>query len=126
MKRALTGLNPRKACGCDGILSLPLKDHAEDLAPVLTHHVNISYVHGTVPVAWKTSNVCLITKTSNSSTPIDWRPLSLMSCFGKIQERFIIHKPFPTVMSECKNQYAYLPRFYTKTALVKAIQQHSK
>ncbi|KAJ8381215.1 hypothetical protein SKAU_G00019930 [Synaphobranchus kaupii] len=56
MKQALTRLCPRKACGPDGIPAWLLKEHAEDLAPVLTHIVNISYLRGSVPTTWKTSN----------------------------------------------------------------------
>ncbi|KAJ8372885.1 hypothetical protein AAFF_G00275890 [Aldrovandia affinis] len=77
MKQALSRLSPRKVCGPDGITAWLLKEHAEDLAPVLNHIVNTSYWHGTVSAAWKSANVCPIPKVSNPSTPSDWRPISL-------------------------------------------------
>lgn len=43
------------------------KDHAEDLAPVLTHIVYISHLQGTL----------------NSSTPSEWRPITLTSGLGE-------------------------------------------
>ncbi|KAJ8353276.1 hypothetical protein SKAU_G00208430 [Synaphobranchus kaupii] len=117
MKQALTRLCPRKAFGPDGIPAWLLKEHAEDLAPVLTHIVNISYLRGSIPTTWKTSNVCPVPKGSNPSAPSDWRPISLTSCLGEILETFIMKKLMPT---ECKNQYAYLPKSSTTTALVRA------
>lgn len=120
MKQALTRLCPRKSCGPDGIPAWLLKEHAEDLAPILTHIVNYSYMCGRVPTTWKTSNVRPIPKGSNPSAPSDWRPISLTSCLGKVQESFIMKKLMPTVLSNCKNQYAYLPKASTTTALVRA------
>ncbi|KAK7922180.1 hypothetical protein WMY93_009082 [Mugilogobius chulae] len=120
-KQALKRLNPQKACGPDGIPPWLLKDNAEDLAPVITHIVNASYKAGEVPAAWKASNVVPIPKAQNSSAIKDWRPVSITSCMGKIQEKFITKKLMPTVLSNCKNQHAYLPKASTTTALVKAV-----
>jgi hypothetical protein len=88
IKQALIRLSPRKACGPDGIPAWLLKDHA----PVITHIVNTSYRQGTVPASWKTANVCPIPKVSNPRTTTDWRPISITSCLGKIQESFIMKK----------------------------------
>lgn len=99
-----------------------LKDNAEDLAPVITHIVNASYAKGIVPTVWKASNVISIPKTQASSAMKDWRPVSLTSCLEKIQEKCIVRKIMPTVLSQSRNQqHAYLHKTSTTTALVKAV-----
>ena len=120
MRQALTRLCPRKSCGPDGIPAWLLKDLSDDLAPVLTHVANHSWWSGRVPTIWKTSNVRPIPKSANPSAPSDLRPISLTSCIGKVTERFVVKKLMPTVLARCKNQYAYLPKSSTTTALVKA------
>ena len=121
MKLALTRLDPRKARGPDGIPTWLLKEQAEDLAPVITHLANCSYQQGRVPDIWKESNVCPIPKGQDPGSISDWRPISLTSCVGKTVERFVLKKLMPTVLDVCKNQYAYLPKHSTTTALVRAM-----
>lgn len=121
MKLALTRLDPQKASGPDGIPTWVLKEHAEDLAPVITHLANCSYQQGCVPDVWKESNVCPVPKGQDPGSISDWRPISLTSCVGKTIERFILKKLMPTVLAVCKNQYAYLPKHSTTTALVRAM-----
>ena len=121
MKLALKRLDPRKASGPDGIPTWLLKEQAEDLAPVITHLANCSYQQGCVPDLWKESNVCPIPKGQDPGSISDWRPISLTSCVGKIIERFVLGKLMPTVLDVCKNQYAYLPKHSTTTALVRAM-----
>lgn len=120
MKQSLLRLNPRKASGPDGIPPWLLKQCADDLAPVVTHLVNYSYQLGVVPIEWKAANICPVPKVSNPSQTGDWRPISLTSCLGKVQEKFVLKKLMPTALGECKNQHAYLPGHSTTTALVKA------
>ena len=48
------------------------------------------------------------------------KPTYNESCLGKILENFINKNLMPTVLSECTNQHAYLPKSSTTTALVKA------
>lgn len=55
-----------------------------------------------------------------AQTPVHSLSVSLTSCGEKIQEMFIIKKFMPTILSVCKNQYAYLPLHSTASALVRA------
>ena len=104
----------------DGIPTWLLKELAEDLAPVITHLANCSYQQGCVPDVWKESNVCPIPKGQDPGSISDWHPISLTSSVGKTIERFVLKKLMPTVLDVCKNQYAYLPKHSTTTALVRA------
>lgn len=99
-----------------------LKEFSEVLAPVVTHLVNTSYQLGSVPTEWKTANICPIPKVSSPGQKNDWRPISLTSCLGKVQERLIAKKLIPVDLEECNNkkQHAYLPKHSTTNALVRA------
>ena len=51
--------------------------------------VNLSLAEG-LPDAWKTASITMITKKENkSSSPSDYRPISLTSCVGKLVERIV-------------------------------------
>ncbi len=74
---------------------------------------------GILPTAWKEANICPVPKVARPNEKSDWRPISLTYCIGKIQERFVLKELMPTVLKECSNQYAYLPKHSTTNALVK-------
>lgn len=51
---------------------------------------NSSYFHGVVPQFWKTAIVCPIPKPGkNPKSVLGYRPISLLSCVGKVMERVI-------------------------------------
>ncbi len=56
------------------------------------------------------ANICPVPKVAQPNKKSDWRPISLTSCIGKIQERFVLKELMPTVLKEYNNQYAYLPK----------------
>lgn len=91
------------------------------LAQVIAHLINTSYQVGILPTAWKEANTCPVPKVAQPNEKSDWKLISLTSCIGKIQERFVLKKLVSTVLKECNNQYAYLPKHSTTNALVKNI-----
>lgn len=60
-------------------------------------------------------------KVLNPGSVNEWRSISLTSCFGKIQERFIMMRLIPSALNQSKNLYAYLPLDSMTAALVRAI-----
>ncbi|CAH1266626.1 Hypp3447 [Branchiostoma lanceolatum] len=122
LKVILKHLQHRKACGPDTIPNWILSLYCEDLAPVTGYLMNLSYNVGTMPSSWKMANVCPIPKTSVPTNKKDWRPISLISSLGKVQERLILNKFLPVMTPWIKDQYAYMPKCPTTLALVKAYQ----
>ena len=66
--------------------------------------VNLSIVEG-LPDAWKSASITMIPKKENkSSSPADYRPISLTSCVGKLAERIIKNRLY--LFLESKNLIA--------------------
>jgi hypothetical protein len=71
----------------------------------LSNLFNKSFDLAKVPKIWKKSNICPIHKKEDRSIVSNYRPITLLSCIGKIQERIIyIHL------------YKYLKENYLLTA----------
>ncbi|KAI8499835.1 hypothetical protein Bbelb_221520 [Branchiostoma belcheri] len=122
VKQVLKHQQHGKACGPDNIPNWVLSLYCEDLAPVISHMKNFSYNTGTMPSCWKVANICPIPKTSVPTSKKDWRPISLISSLGKVQERLVLNKFLPFMSPWIKDQYAYMPKCSTTLALVKAYQ----
>jgi len=120
VKTLLKNLNPRQACGPDGVPNWVLSQFCEDLSPVICHLMNTSYNTGIMPSAWKTANICPVPKTTHPTCKKDWRPISLISTLGKVQERLVLNKLFPIMKPWIKDQFAYMPKSSTTAALLKA------
>ncbi len=88
---AIKLIDPTKACGPDLVSPRLLREAAQELSTPLaiffTRLIHSSYY----PDAWKFANVVPIYKKSDPSNPQNYRPISLLSCVGKLMER-CIHK----------------------------------
>ena len=75
--------------GEDNIHNLFLKNLPIRALEKLLELVNLSLAEG-LPDAWKTASITMIPKKENkSSSPSDYRPISLTSCVGKLVERIV-------------------------------------
>ena len=75
--KQLSLLKTNKASGPDAIPSWFLKEHAAEIAPILTNIFQDSIESGTVPSRWKSANVCGVFKKGKKSDPSNYRPISL-------------------------------------------------
>ncbi|CAH1233292.1 Hypp671 [Branchiostoma lanceolatum] len=115
-------LNPRQASSPDHLPNWVLSLYCEDLGPVICHLMNASYNTGIMPSVWKTANVCPVPKTTHPTCKKDWRPISLISTLGKVQERLVLNRLLPLMKPWIKDQFAYMPKSSTTAALLKAYQ----
>jgi hypothetical protein len=69
-----------------------LKETAEVLALPLSDLFNKSMELGTFPDMWKRANVTPIHKKSDKQSKENYRPISLISCLGKIMERIVFNE----------------------------------
>jgi hypothetical protein len=58
----------------------------------LQHIINRSLVTGFVPHQFKIAKVIPLFKSCDKSSPDNYRPISLLSCFSKILEKVVGHR----------------------------------
>ena len=86
----LLNLSSDSASGPDAISSRMLKSTASSIAYPLSHIFNLSLQSGILPSDWKHSHIVPIPKTkSPSSSPSDYRPISLLPIISKVLERHV-------------------------------------
>ena len=85
----LTKLDTRKSTGPDDLSALFLQRVAECIVVPLTLIYNKSLKTGTVPSAWKKSNVTPVHKGGDTDDPGNYRPISVVPIVAKILEKII-------------------------------------
>ena len=88
----LQTLNIKKATGPDDILACFLRSVAEELAEPLTFIFNMSIRSGSIPRAWKQSNVSPIHKGGSCDDPGNFRPISVVPIIAKVLEKLIANQ----------------------------------
>jgi hypothetical protein len=89
ISKILRSLDTGKANGPDGISNKMLKETEPAIASPLSDLINKSFEMAKVPKVWKGANVCPIFKKQDKATVSNYRPISLLSCVGKVQERVV-------------------------------------
>ena len=82
-------LDVSKASGPDQISVRMLKGTVQSISPILAGLFNKMIQHGKIPSVWKTSNIVPIPKGSNSTSPSNYRPISLLSVVSKVLDKII-------------------------------------
>ncbi len=78
--------------------------------------------HEKIPLVWKISNIVPIPKGSNSTSPSNYRPISLLSVVSKVLEKIIYNRVAKNLESLCpppSNQWGFLPQRSTTSAFIK-------
>ena len=122
----LATLNTTTANSPDGISARMLKSVAASITLSLTKLFNMSLMTGCIPTQWKKSMVVPIPKNSNTSSPTNYRPISLLPIVSKLLERHVYsvilshletHYPLSSV------QWGFLEGCLTVTALLHCINE---
>jgi hypothetical protein len=87
--KILKGLDVGKAMGPDGISNRLIKETSTAISEPLSTLFNKSFMMGKVPKIWKEANLSPIFKKNDKSLVSNYRPISLLSCIGKVQERIV-------------------------------------
>jgi hypothetical protein len=89
MVEVIKSLKTDSSPGEDGVHNRFLKNLSSKGLDLLLKMINLSLVVG-LPKSWKSAVVTMIPKKeSNSNNPTEYRPISLLSCIGKLAERII-------------------------------------
>ena len=68
-----------------------LKISAADIAPSLTILFNHFFAEGKLPCEWKIACISPIPKGKDPKSPLDYRPISLLSVVSKMLERHVLN-----------------------------------
>jgi hypothetical protein len=94
-----------------------LKMSPEKIEKPLRIICNKSLAQGKYPYAWKIAHVIAIFKTRDSSLPSNYRPISLISCVGKVMEKVVSRHVYNHLHSN-KLIYEYQSGFLPKHSTV--------
>ena len=120
----LLSLDVTKALGPDNISPYLLKISAHVLAPSLTRLVKLSLTTMIVPSLWKLANVCPVYKKGNRSDINNHRPISLISCVGKLVKRILFKNIFNYLKSNellSIYQSGFIPKDSTELQLINLV-----
>jgi hypothetical protein len=122
--KALDGLDPRKACGPNGIPGKLLNMTANIIAPSLCHIYNLSLSQGVVPACWKLANVTPVFKKDDPTLASNYRPISLLSIISKTFERCVYNHCYPHLSPRFYHlQHGFLRGKSTVTQLLHVYQE---
>ena len=85
--------------------------------------MNRSFDEGIFPDIWKIANVIPIFKKGDKSQPCNYRPVALLRCIGKLQER-IVFKNIYNFQIENNLLYKYQSGFFPHHSTVFSVNRH--
>lgn len=89
----IQSLKVKKAAGPDGVPNKLIRNLPNLAIKLLTKMLNSCLMIGHFPEAWKVSKVLAFPKPGKATNdPNNYRPISLLSCVGKILERLILNE----------------------------------
>jgi len=88
----LKQLQPKHSLDPSNIPMFLLKKLGHQICMPLKHIVNLSLQSGEIPLSMKTAKVIPLLKSGDPSDVNNYRPISLLSSFGKILEKIVANK----------------------------------
>ena len=108
VKKVFSHVNPRKACGPDGVGGKVLKECSYQLCHIFTRLFQFLLNNHFVPRSWRTSTIIPVAKKSNAKEMNDYRPVALTSVICKCMERIVCDKLTTSVADRLDPlQFAY-------------------
>ena len=118
-------LNKRKS-GPDGISNRILSLSIEHIKKPLTHLINLSMTTGVFPEQLKIAQVVPLFKKGDTFLCTNYRPISLLSCFHKLFEKFMkvrLQSFLDKNNILYEHQYGFRKTYSTNLALIEAVDE---
>jgi hypothetical protein len=90
VSKLISNLNGKRSAGPDGISNYLIKRLSTTFVGRLTRVLRACLHLQYFPTPWKSAKIIPIFKKGESSDPANYRPISLVNCFGKILERLVL------------------------------------
>ena len=131
IKKCINKLKNCKSPGCDNILNEYLKSTKEIFLPVYESLFNKIFDSGILPTSWLEGSITPIYKNKgNSSDPANYRPITILSCLGKVNNRltdFIdTHKLLNENQAGFRKEYSTSDHFFVLSSLIEIIKSKKK
>ena len=116
----ISKLKPKNNPGSQFLSTKLLKFCKMEIAPLLTHVINLSLEQGIFPLELKVAKVIPIYKCEDSHIFGNYKPISLLPCLSKVFEKCVAHQ----IMGYLNNnglfydyQFGFRPKHSTETCL---------
>ena len=118
--------NDNKSAGQDNIGNYIIKRVGNEIVKPLTSIFNLSLSTGIVPDKTKIAKVIPVYKKADADVFSNYRPVSLLSCFSKILERFVFNRCIDYI--NAKNilndkQFGFRPKHSTNMAIAQLVDK---
>src|SRR5271156_6923652 len=117
----INSLDVKKSCGPDNISVQLVRDNCCVLLQPLLYIFNLSLEQGVVPDLMKLAKVTPLFKKGDHGVTSNYRPISLLSVFGKLLEK-LVHKRVYNFLNKCNVlydlQFGFRKQHSTTLALV--------
>ena len=126
IEHLIGNLDPNKAVGSDGISHKLLKQIKFTISSPLFKLFNKSLQVGIYPNSWKVALVLPLFKKGERNSPCNYRPISLLSCLGKLMERCVYKHLYNYLTSNnliYSNQSGFLTGHSTVYQLIEMYHQ---
>ena len=128
LKREILKLNRKKAAGPDEIPPKIIKETVNQIVEPLTVIFNDSFNKSVYPEHFKIAKVIPLHKKAEKTELSNYRPISLLSCFGKLLEK-LMHKRLYSFLTKhnllYKYQFGFQQNLSTSFALLK-LRRHKR
>ena len=123
LEECIKSLETNKAAGDDEVINTFLKNLPEHKLTELLSLINKSWRNSELPINWKNALIIPISKPGKDlSDPTSYRPISLLSCVGKVAEKMVNTRLTWFLEKEQKyseTQFGFRPGRTTEDLLVK-------
>ena len=90
--KTISELSNSAAFGLDNIDTFTIKLIKHEIAPVLTHIINLSIAQRKFPDTWKNSKIIPLYKKDEVMNPKNYRPIAIIPIVSKVMERVVFNQ----------------------------------